>query len=548
MTVLERGVIVTIIACGLMSIGLAVAGIPVLGNDAYNHLHWLTQFNELRQDGIAYPRWFGHSWSDFGAPSFYFYPPLAFFIMNAFSVLIAGWTADSYFHLLQTSASIASVFTFWLYLQKSYTGYSRKRQIVASLLYGFLTYRFVNVYIRGAIGEHLALVWLPLLFIAVDMAVDSSNLKRKLRSSYWFALSFVLIFISSVPIIGALSLVLPVYVIFKLRPKLLKAWPLVVGGVLGLGLVAFHALPAAKFGPMILSGMLLGQSLESYVLYNVLFVNQTNLFVLPSVFLIASIIVLIYWWRSKPRGAADIWIVIGAVSVFVQIPYISVPLWDYYPPLRYVQFGTRFDTFLTISMAIAYLTITKPKARTVLLVSIIALNLLTIIKPIKSMRQAFESGPIEKEGQIVQDGFEYFSKYVGENPFAAQRFNVVRYNKPEIAIDTNFTAAPGISILERKSNWTKFAVDLASPQRVLFHRYYWPSWHLRSGSGDEIKIAPGVQGLIEATLPSGKYEAELRIEKTEVERSSAMISLFSVVATLCIGAFAYSKVGRNGKE
>lgn len=544
---LERGVFWTIIACAVMSLGLAAAGIPVLGNDAYNHLHWLTQFNELRNDGIAYPRWFGHSWSDFGAPSFYFYPPLAFFIMNAFSVLFQGWTADSYFHLLQTSASLASVFTFYLYVRKSYRDHPRDRQIIASLIYGFLTYRFVNVYIRGAIGEHLALVWLPLLLIAVDKAIEGGDSKHRLKSAYWFALSFALIFISSVPIIGTLSLVLPIYVLVKLRTKLAQAWPIVVGGVLGLGLVAFHALPAAKYGPMILNGMLLGQSLESYVLYNVLFVNQTNLFVLPSAFLIVSVVVLLYWWRSTRREATDIWIVVGAISVFVQIPYLSVPLWDYYPPLRYVQFGTRFDTYLTMSMAIAYLTISRPRARSVLLVSIIALNLLTLIKPIKSMGQAFESGPIEKEGQVVQDGFEYFATYVGENPFAAQRFTLTRYNKPEISLDTNFLPAPGISVTERKSNWTRFNVDLPTSQTVLFHRYFWPAWSLRTEDGRPISIEPGIQGLITATLPAGRYSAELRIDRTEIETSSATISLIAVALTLGLGAIAYHGASRSRK-
>lgn len=534
---LERLTVLSIAAAAVFSVSLAVAGIPILGNDSYNHLHWLTQFNELRQDGVEYPRWFGHSWSDFGAPTFYFYPPLTFFLINAVYTVSPGLLADTYFHIIQIFASIASVFTFYLFVTRTIAGKSSSSYWVSSLLYGFLTYRFVNMYVRGAIAEHLAFVWLPLLFLGIEIALDPSSMKRRLRGAYWIALMLAMIFITSVPILATLTVVLPVYVLLRVRSGIARTWPIALGGVFALGLSAFYALPAASFSSLIHRGMLFGQAANNFVLYNVLFVNQSNLYFMQAVFLMLAMVAAVLWWiaRKESNGIAKAWLIVALLSVFVQIPFFSVPVWDVIPTLQYVQFGSRFNTYLTIALAISYLSITEFRLRRWLLGVLILMNLTTLLKPIKSLSQAFDTPRTATEGQVIQDGFEYFTNFAGPDPFKNQAFTIDHYRSPEIFSMESFDSLSGVTVVGRKSNETTFQVSVATPTPVRFHRYYWPNWQLVTNDGRIIPLAPDSIGLLTATLPAGAYTATLEIARSDVERNGVLISLTTLLLTLGLG-------------
>ena len=61
-------------------------GHPEQGDDSWNHFNWLEQFTRLYAGGLAYPRWMSASNGGFGSATFYFYPPLLYFL--------AGWVND----------------------------------------------------------------------------------------------------------------------------------------------------------------------------------------------------------------------------------------------------------------------------------------------------------------------------------------------------------------------------------------------------------------------------------------------------------------------
>src|SRR5438552_12779378 len=60
-----------------------IVNVPVTGHDAYVHLNWLGQFTTLRDIGLSYPRWLPDSFGGLGAPTFYIYPPLTYFLGSA---------------------------------------------------------------------------------------------------------------------------------------------------------------------------------------------------------------------------------------------------------------------------------------------------------------------------------------------------------------------------------------------------------------------------------------------------------------------------------
>src|SRR5258705_7319326 len=74
--------ILAIVMIGLTIIGMIT--LPVSGCDGWNHLNWLSQYPKLVHN-FTYPKWMLHSFGGYGAPSFYFYPPLSYWMATLFS-------------------------------------------------------------------------------------------------------------------------------------------------------------------------------------------------------------------------------------------------------------------------------------------------------------------------------------------------------------------------------------------------------------------------------------------------------------------------------
>ena len=59
---------------------------------------WATQFSSLFRAGVLYPRWLPQSFDNLGAPTFYYTPPLAYWLdalVSAISIALttsATWT------------------------------------------------------------------------------------------------------------------------------------------------------------------------------------------------------------------------------------------------------------------------------------------------------------------------------------------------------------------------------------------------------------------------------------------------------------------------
>src|SRR6476620_7857586 len=80
-----------------------IAGTLLSDNAAWN-LNWADQFARQVQGGILYPRWLADSFRGLGAPTFYFYPPLPFWIDALVSIVTLD--ALSVAHRLAVSAAV----------------------------------------------------------------------------------------------------------------------------------------------------------------------------------------------------------------------------------------------------------------------------------------------------------------------------------------------------------------------------------------------------------------------------------------------------------
>lgn len=193
-------------------------------------LVWTDQFTALLREGTLYPRWLPQSYDGLGAPVFYFYPPLAFYLtgflglagLSTYASVIAAFGA-----LL--AASGAGMFR-WL---RGWTAHP----LLASILYMALPYHLMDFYRRGALAEFAGFALLPFVAIGLWRA-------REGRGPVWLALAYGALIMTHLPgaVLTGVLFIGPYAGIAAIQDKRLP-WSMVTGILLGIGLTSVYLIP-----------------------------------------------------------------------------------------------------------------------------------------------------------------------------------------------------------------------------------------------------------------------------------------------------------------
>jgi uncharacterized membrane protein len=226
----------------LLAPSLLLGTLP--SNSSAQNLIWAEQFSEQVRAGILYPRWMPESFDGLGAPAFYFYPPLPFWIDGLLNVvtgnvLPVSWRLSIVFALLLWGSGLAMYA--WLHSMVE-----RRMALIGGLVYMAAPYHLFDHYIRGAYAEFTAYVVLPLVILGIARAAGKHRGGVALLAVAYAALS--LSHLPTALLISATAV--PAYALFR-------AWQIgdrtaavgfmarcAVGGVLGLGLAAIYLVPA----------------------------------------------------------------------------------------------------------------------------------------------------------------------------------------------------------------------------------------------------------------------------------------------------------------
>lgn len=148
---------------------IAAAAWPLLGpgflptHDGEYHIIRFWQFEKVLRSGVLIPRWAPDLNSGYGIPVFIFNYPLP----NYFGVLFHTWGAsypDALKLTLATGYLSAALFCF-LWLKRLFGG---RAAAVGAIVFAYIPYWFVELYVRGSVGEVLAIAFLLLALTAVE--------------------------------------------------------------------------------------------------------------------------------------------------------------------------------------------------------------------------------------------------------------------------------------------------------------------------------------------------------------------------------------------
>jgi hypothetical protein len=151
-------------------------------HDARHSVYFLFEFDRGIQDSILYPRWQPDFAFGYGYPFFNIYGPLSTYAGEAFHLLGLGF-ADAVKMVFALSI-IGSGLAMYGFVKQIM---GRQAGLVAAVAYMVIPYRLVDVYVRAALAESVAYVFVPLVLWGVWATLHRPRLANVLGLAFAYA-------------------------------------------------------------------------------------------------------------------------------------------------------------------------------------------------------------------------------------------------------------------------------------------------------------------------------------------------------------------------
>ncbi|HYM20455.1 MAG TPA: hypothetical protein VEW28_05560 [Candidatus Kapabacteria bacterium] len=519
---------------------------PVVGYDGWIHLNWLSQFPRVFFEGNLYPRWMPDSFAGFGSPAFYFYPPLVYWVGG----MIYTFGIQSPLALYQSLSLIFFILSgltcYWLLVKLVK---NKRAAFLGALLYCIFPYRFADLYMRNALTEHAAFVFIPIVAISL-IWINKPSIRRS-HIILMSAIGWAGVLLTNIPAFIIIFYGSLIYLFFarsyqkQFRKQLIA---FLFGVILALAISAVFVIPlsdllkAISISTAIRDKGFLGAIMQTgYALVDMFSPQKIKtLYWLLCVIIFLGGLMLLSQRRSilsehvatDKNDRALIWILITALTF--QVPYVFQFLWRILPMMPVTQFAWRWDIWITLIAAILAaknFAATKSKVWTntivIASVTVTIAFAATYYAKVHSKNVGFNPG-----GMVAMDAPEYVPQSAAIPVDSLYPLLISHKDDREILISKGYA---NVSAIIREPLATTFNASVTSEQtELLFHRLYFPTWHLRDDRGVEYPIRSDSLGRIIATLPQGKRNYSLEIVPTNNERIGKWISIAGI---LCVAGF-----------
>lgn len=533
------GLSLVVLASVIPLFSLFHPGLPVT-HDGQDHVARIANFYQSLSEGNLIPRWAANLNWGYGHPILMFLYPLPSYIASLFHFL--GFSLVDSVKLVFGLAFIASGIAMYLWLREFLDEYSA---ITGSIIYNFAPYRFVDLYVRGAIGEHVAFIFPPLIcYFLLKIAKAPPSRSKVIH------LGGVLTAGASLSLVGLilshnalLLMFLPliilygIYLIINSKNKNLLTMNYSLLTALGFGMSFFFLYPAFAEGKYTLRDIVASNEYFArfvrfdQLLYGVWSYGGTGQFtvqigILHWVMVIGSLFTIRSLFRKEKRLFAFYLIafIFFAVSLFLMLKESDF-IWRTVTTLQKFQFPWRFLSIsVFMSAVLGGLFVYSIKNENIRKAILIVVLVLTFVLT----RDYWKAKDYLQRPESFYTGIYDSTTDTGESsPLWSVRF-MERRAKDTIEV---IEGKAEIQKTLRTSTYHQYKINSIYSSRIRENTLYFPGWKVYIDGKEYQGIQfqdPNNRGLMTFHLVNGSHIVDIRFEDTKLRQVANFVSIISV--------------------
>lgn len=534
----------------------------------------IAEMTTALKDGHFPVRWVSNFGYGYGMPLFEFYGPLPFYVGSLFYGL--GISAVVTIKILYLIANVGTILGAYLLGKKLF---GKAGGVLTAAAMTMAPYRAVNLFVRGALNETWAIMFLPWILLGIIKIFHTDKVPGgEKRAWLWFVLPLVGLFLTHnittmlfLPVVIIFSLGYALWMILQKSKEVYRnnrfRWlnffriirTLFLSGLLAIGMASFYLIPAffekdlTKFRQFILMDyfdynlhfVFIRQFLDSAWGYGGSAYGPNDGFSfffgwgqwLGLVILgVLTIVEIFRWIKTKKWRLSIRQFVIGSTvgllligSLFMTIGR-SKPVWDLIELLKFAQFPWRWLGISLVLLAIFIGAITwlivKKSNRSYLALSlslIIMISATTYFRPefyLEDNNQYYSTDEVDIRNLLSPVLPDYISAEMETPP--TQVVDQLILNQDLLSkSDTE-----GIEILVDKVHEKLIKTNFSTETRLSLAVASYPGWRAeidRQWWNQE----KGNEGNIELLVPAGSHLVSLRFEGTAIRNYADWASAFS---------------------
>lgn len=519
-------------------------GLPIT-HDGIDHVARIANFYSSLSEGNIIPRWAENLNWGFGHPILMFLYPLPSYFASFFHFL--GFSLIDSVKIVFGLGFVASGLFMYLWLKNFLNNYSA---FFGAVLYMFAPYRFIDLYVRGALGEHLAFVFPPLiLYFLLKLSEKNNKNKFFYFSGASISFSFLILSHNAVSLMFIPFIALYVFYLFYLNKDKSFLLSSFLSIVLGFGLSAFFWFPAFFEGKYTLRDIVTsGEYAKRFVSITSLifgkwsfgnsgvFSTQIGIVNLIAALLSPLVFFKLFKEKSKLLGLFILGLIYLLLSSFLILKQSNF-IYEIITTLQKLQFPWRFLSPVVFSASIigAFSIYTlKKDFQKIILVLFVSLTLVFSFNYWKA------NGYTNKSDKFFNSVYQGTTDTGESSPIWSVRFMEKR---PKAQIEI-ISGNANIQNIDRKSTSHKYQISVQSETaRIRENTLYFPGWMV-SVDGKEIPIEfqdPANRGLITFYLTRGKQIVNIEFKNTKLRKFADLVSLILVLSLLPVGLLGITK-------
>ena len=498
-------------------------------HDGEYHLIRFYEFGKMLVAGNLFPRWAPGLNSGYGVPLFTFFYPLPNYIGSVFHFL--GWSLADSFRLTMAVGYGVAVAASYIWLKRLFGVFPA---VLGSIIGAFTPYWFVDIFVRGSVGEILALG-----FVFTSLAC----IVHKKRTLLTFSIAAIILSHNIMAMIFLPILAIYMWIIDRsfLRSMVLGFivtsyfWvPALLerGYVTGLNTVNFKD-HFPDIGQLFIPSWGTGFSGPGFT-YNEM---SYQIGIVPILIIIAGLILWVFgrWDKNKNRKSLVFFIGIVGVAIFLMVE-ISVPIWGLVPILTNLQYPWRLLSVIIVATPFLSAAIFPNPCRREISLVLAGLAIIISFSYTKPVLYA----PRPDEYYLLRQDFTDGTSSLG-NGFST-RWMAWKSDRPENRME--IISGEGYIIM-KKTGATAYEGDIVSTSAVTVrvNVSYYPGWRIVVDKKG-IPAKPDSYGTISVNIPKGTHRLKVYFSETPLRLAVDMISVLCLFwlfySTILTKRYAYS--------